>query len=96
MPWIARRDLDRLYAIIERLTDHQNRIERVSAGLGETPPPPRKVIPPMPNEVLDWIRSHDGQAVQDRLHKEANAAARKAGGWDSVLYDIRKATQEEG
>lgn len=93
MPWISRRDLDRLYAIIEKLTDHQTRVERVSAGLSETPARERPMLPPMPDEVRQWIGSHDGKAIQKRLRDEAFAAAREAQSWAPVVAMLQR---EEG
>lgn len=96
MPWVSRKDLDHLYTIIEKLTDHRARVERVEAGLTETPAPPRVLLPPMPPEVLEWIRSHDGKAIQERLRKEAFSAAKQAGSWDGVVNDIQAQAFKEG
>lgn len=94
MPWISRRDLDRLYAIIEKLTDHQTRVERVSAGLSETPARERPMLPPMPDEVRSWIESHSdasgGKAIRKRLKDEAYAAAREAQSWAPVVAMLQR------
>ena len=90
MPWISRRDLDRLYSLVEKALDHRSRVERAEAGLSEVPPPPRKSLGLMPPEVARWIATHDSKTVRDRLRKEALQRAKSDGSWEGVLADIPK------
>lgn len=90
MPWISRRDLDRLYALIDKLTDHKVRSERVEAGLRESPPPARSLLPMMPDAVRQWVESHEGKPIQQRLRKEVTEAAKQSGSWDGVLAQIQQ------
>lgn len=69
---------------------HLRRLERVEAGLSETPAPAKKLLPPMPDEVRGWINSHDGDKMRDRLRKEAFAAAREAGSWAPVVARLTR------
>jgi hypothetical protein len=90
MPWISRRDLDRLYALIDKLTDHKVRSERVEAELHETPTPAKQLLGPMPDLVRDWIDSHEGDKIRSRLRKEAFSAAKEVGSWDAVVNQLQQ------
>lgn len=88
--WDARSHRERLTAIIEHLTDHRARVERVEAGLTETPAPPKKLLPQMPDQVRAWIKSQDGPIFQEQARKDAINRAKADGDWDGVLAAISK------
>lgn len=93
MPWVSRKDLDRLYGIIDRLADHKVRTERVASGLPETTPLPKKPLPPMPADVVDYLLSHEEGPIRDRHSDELTNAAKRAGGWESVQHQIQRASR---
>lgn len=90
MPWVSRRDLDRLYALVDKLADHKVRTERKELGMPEVPAVPRKPVPPMPPDVANWLDSHEDGPIRDRLKGELTAAAQKAGTWEPVQQRIQR------
>lgn len=97
LPFVARSTLDAvreerdwLRTELQKANDHRERLERKIAGLPEEKRQPRRVIPPMPDDVREEIEGYDDPDVRTQLEKECKAEVFRGKTWDQVLIKLRE------
>jgi hypothetical protein len=69
----ARAEVEWLRAKVDLLTDQLVRLERVSAGLRETPPEPKRPMEPIPADVQAlcdaWGSDHSRRAAESKARR---------------------------
>jgi hypothetical protein len=78
----------------DRLIEHLTRMDRLEHGVTEEPRLPRKQIPPMPNEIRDYIKGFASDQVRREIQRTAYMEYREAGDWEGVLNKLRRQEDE--
>jgi hypothetical protein len=81
-------EIGRQQAIIQRLMEHNVRIDRKLAGLPELEAQPRKPREPMPADVREYIRSWSNPVTREDLERRANSMYDKYRDWTPVTEFI--------
>lgn len=96
LPWVSRRAYDMLAlesrrkdTIIDKLLDHQTRMERVERGLPERTPVTKAPRPELPVEFAQILNGFDNQTVRDQWEQEIRKALSK-GDTTGLLNDLKQ------
>jgi iron-sulfur cluster repair protein YtfE (RIC family) len=95
-PWVSRlayeilRDeRDRLREQNDGLMEHLKRVDRVEHGMTELPREPKRVLEPMPQELVEFINEHASPHIRREMRNQAFKRYHSKGeSWAQIMRDV--------